>query len=338
MCFLQAIYLLHFEHDDESARVDWIREFSLPFNVLSFNLATASRLRMSEIRTKGYSEYGKWLGVRVKMIISYIVLCFLNLSFGAVSGNHEDYNPETEMVYLETNMVNPKSLQQGIIAVDPPQMFCRSNGHHISFKPHVTYKEVVKDVEVDEPTLADDEEDEEDVVLSSSLLSNKSGTQLSNPIQAILEPAETTSTHLTHGNAIRKKASLSPVLVDGGLGTPSVAQMSEQLSSLIGISPGGGVSSVRPPSSGHGTTSSHLTKTPSPSRQRRTGLEEFMIPREINVSTNGNISKASSSSSPSREVEEILSPKNTEMSKWKIKVNPACLCAISFVELTKLFY
>lgn len=53
--------MLHFLHDDETARVNWIREFSLPFNVLSFNLALAAKFKISDSRSKGYSEYGKWI-------------------------------------------------------------------------------------------------------------------------------------------------------------------------------------------------------------------------------------------------------------------------------------
>lgn len=237
----------------------------------------------------------------------------------SVSGDPEDYKPDTEMVYLQANMVVPKSLQQGIIAIDPPQLYCRSNGHHITFQPHVTYQEVSKEVEVDEPTLADDEDDDDDII-ATALLSNKSATQLPNPLQTRLEPEEITPPIISHTSvsSLRSKSSVSPLLDSAvAQGTPSVALMSEQLSSLIGISPGG--TAVRPPSSGHGTTSSHRsTKTPSPAaRHVRPGVEDFMPPREINPSTNGNLSKASSSSSPSREVEEILSPKNTEISKFK---------------------
>lgn len=241
-------------------------------------------------------------------------------NFPTVTGDPDDYKPDAEMVYVQANMVVPKSLQQGMLAVDPPQTYCRSNGHHISFKPHVSYKEVAKDTETDEPTLADDEEDDDDII-SPSLVSNKSATQLSNPLQ--LEPEESTSSGVqmlaSLGSMRKNTASISPLLdTAGSQGTPSVAQMSEQLSSLIGISPGAGI--VRPPSSGHGTTSSRRSnKTPSPSLQARASLEDFILPREISTSTNGNISKASSSSSPSREVEEILSPKNTEIS------NNACL-------------
>lgn len=50
---------MNFYHDDETARVNWIRELSLPFNVLSFNLAQATGFRMKDSRSKGFSDFGK---------------------------------------------------------------------------------------------------------------------------------------------------------------------------------------------------------------------------------------------------------------------------------------
>ncbi|CAL8086848.1 unnamed protein product [Orchesella dallaii] len=279
----KAMYLLHFEHDEETARVDWIREFSLPFNVLSFNLAHATGLRMKDIRARGLSEY--------------------------VSGDPEDYQSDADLVYLEANMVNPKSLQQGILVVDPPIVYSRPNGHRISFQPHVQYQEVSKDVEVDEPVLADDEEDDDETLAPPSLSSNKSATKIS-PLMGREDTDELQSVpvlSLSNLSGTRKKTSISPVIDNAAQPVAtSVAQMSVQLSSLIGISPQAG----RPPSSGHGSTTARAKSTsPAPARLSRTGMDEFMIPREIIPGANGNVSKASSSSSPSREVEEILSPK-----------------------------
>lgn len=226
------------------------------------------------------------------------------------------------MVYIEANMVVPKSLQQGMLAIDPPQGYCRSNGHHISFQPHVMFKEVKKDGENDEPALADDEEEEEDQILPpQNILSNKSATKLPNPLQARLDLSPELQSPgvqlLSKLGTLRKSSALSPSALDASIGqpAPSVAQMSEQLSSLIGISPLSGMG--RPPSSGHGSSRSH--KSPSPLRTpRAVALDDFpemVEQQELAQATNGNLSKASSSSSPSREVEEILSPKNTEMCK-----------------------
>jgi len=239
-----------------------------------------------------------------------------------VSGDPEDYQADADIVYLEANMVNPKSLQQGILVIDPPQIYSRPNGHRISFQPHVQYQEVAKDLEVDEPVLADDEEDDDEVLAPPSLGSNKSATKLLSPnLLGLVVDADEVEMQsvpiLSHSNlsgGSRKKTSMSPVIIDNAVPqvAPSVAQMSEQLSSLIGISQ----PLVRPPSSGHGSASARAKSTsPASARLSKTGMDEFMIPREINSGANGNISKASSSSSPSREVEEILSPKINEISR-----------------------
>jgi hypothetical protein len=87
---------------------------------------------------------------------------------------------------------------------------------------------------------------------------------------------------------------------------PSAAEMSEQLSSLIGLSSPSGMALLTK------SVLHNRTKSSSPNDQSSV---PFVGP---DSHTNGSASKTSTSSSPSREVEEILSPK---ISSQSCKIN-----------------
>lgn len=119
-------------------------------------------------------------------------------------------------------------------------------------------------------------------------------------------PSPTSSNHSigssSHSTKQRRStSSLSPNNVPREV--PSAAEMTEQLSSLMGVSP-----AAPPVPVSAKTSSSSRTKSPSPRP-----VQSFVSGREGH--TNGSASKTSTSSSPSREVEEILSPKSTQNCK-----------------------
>lgn len=111
------------------------------------------------------------------------------------------------------------------------------------------------------------------------------------------EPVPTNNLNLSSNARRRSTTSSSSSPHAMGRGEVSAAEMSEQLSSLIGLSP---AASKAPEKSSR-------TKSPSPSPRP---VLPFVVERESR--TNGNANKTSASSSPSREVEEILSPKTTQ--------------------------
>lgn len=110
----------------------------------------------------------------------------------------------------------------------------------------------------------------------------------------------------------RSSSAFSPHGVGAQKEVPSVAQMSEQLSSLfVGCSPGGRTSAIR-------TSSPARAKSGSPVRIVPLNLDDL---GQHVVHTNGSANRTSTSSSPSREVEEILSPRNSEKCELRIKKN-----------------
>jgi hypothetical protein len=55
----QVMFVVHLEHDDTGARFCWINEFSLPVNMIGFNVCNASFANMREIAERGFQHFGK---------------------------------------------------------------------------------------------------------------------------------------------------------------------------------------------------------------------------------------------------------------------------------------
>jgi enhancer of mRNA-decapping protein 4 len=54
----KAMYLLHVECSDTAAQFGWIREFSMPWNIIGFNISSAGKIRYSDVISKGYGPAG----------------------------------------------------------------------------------------------------------------------------------------------------------------------------------------------------------------------------------------------------------------------------------------
>ncbi|XP_021955126.1 enhancer of mRNA-decapping protein 4 isoform X2 [Folsomia candida] len=283
----KAMYLLHLDCTEHKARFDWVQEFSMPWNTIGFNLSSASRIQFGDAVAKGYGP--------------------------AIMGDHGSYSKEDVLNLVEINVVQPRSMQQGSVALKSPKIFTRSRSNgarRISFNRSIDLREFVDPDKSQSPQNLSHQEGTRSV---RNVLTASSGGMV--PIRATsLEadhhnhrrhqpPSPTSSNHSigssSHSTKQRRStSSLSPNNVPREV--PSAAEMTEQLSSLMGVSP-----AAPPVPVSAKTSSSSRTKSPSPRP-----VQSFVSGREGH--TNGSASKTSTSSSPSREVEEILSPKSTQ--------------------------
>lgn len=111
------MHLLHLDCNEARARFDWIQEFAMPWNTIGFNISAASRLQFVDAIAKGFGP--------------------------AIMGDLGSYKESDVLNLVEINVVQPRSMQQGSVALKSPKVFgrSRSNGtrspRRISFNPSI---------------------------------------------------------------------------------------------------------------------------------------------------------------------------------------------------------
>ncbi|CAG7673158.1 unnamed protein product [Allacma fusca] len=189
---------------------------------------------------------------------------------------------------VEVYFVQSKSLQQGTVIFQTPMYAPRSNGHNrISFNNSVTVKETVNVTEEETRTSLDGDDDS---------ASQDNGGREVTPTKSTVLLKQKSRSPSPHARV--------PVRVE---------KMTEELSNLIGLPTAGLAANVRRRSPNAARSPEILGLFASPkSVQENVGRVSPIAPNiGRTASTPGDATKTSSSSSPSREVEEIMSPKAT---------------------------
>jgi hypothetical protein len=57
----KAMYLIHLDCHDTKARFDWIREFSMPWNTIGFNISSATTIKFVDAVAKGLGPSSKFI-------------------------------------------------------------------------------------------------------------------------------------------------------------------------------------------------------------------------------------------------------------------------------------
>jgi len=72
--------MIHLQHDDDGARFHWVREFSMPWNTISFNISSAQSLKPHEITNLGFSQSSK---INLKVCILALIFNLFKCQFNS---------------------------------------------------------------------------------------------------------------------------------------------------------------------------------------------------------------------------------------------------------------